>query len=122
MKPCLQKFNLQNLNLQNFNLQEGKDYYFTDRTKFERGIGAGQFLEHAEVHGNLYGTTYQAVENVGRSGRCCVLDIDVQGARLVCTKASLHIFTKQSNYTISTSWSYMSSLHKHSSSLHAQCL
>ena len=44
---------------------------------------AGKFLEHAEVHGNLYGTTYQAVEIVGQSGRCCVLDIDVQGARLV---------------------------------------
>ena len=64
-------------------LQEGKDYYFTDRATFERGIEAGKFLEYAEVHGNLYGTTYQAIEIVGHSGRCCVLDIDVQGARKV---------------------------------------
>ena len=68
-------------------LQEGKDYYFTDRPTFERGIKAGKFLEHAEVHGNLYGTTYKAVEVVGQSGRCCILDIDVQGARLVRCRA-----------------------------------
>lgn len=63
--------------------KDGKDYYFTDRATFEKGVKDGKFLEHAEVHGNLYGTTYQAVEIVGQTGRCCVLDIDVQGARLV---------------------------------------
>ena len=64
-------------------MQNGKEYHFTDHATFERGISEGKFLEYAHVHKNLYGTTYQAVEVVGRSGRCCVLDIDVQGARLV---------------------------------------
>jgi guanylate kinase len=50
--------------------QDGREYRFLDRADFDRGIAAGEFLEHAEVHGQLYGT----------AGRDAVLDIDVQGA------------------------------------------
>jgi len=46
-------------------------------------INAGKFVEHAEVHGNLYGTSIFAVDKVAEQGRICVLDIDVQGVRRV---------------------------------------
>ena len=64
-------------------LQHGSEYYFTKREDFERGIEAGEFLEFAHVHSNIYGTSIKAVTDVGDSGRCCILDIDVQGARKV---------------------------------------
>eukprot|EP00934_Nitzschia_sp_Nitz4_P004951 Nitzschia sp. Nitz4//scaffold3_size479765//113280//113684//NITZ4_000047-RA/size479765-processed-gene-0.94-mRNA-1//-1//CDS//3329550599//4941//frame0 len=41
----------------------------------------GQFLEHAEVHGNLYGTSFAAVRNIQERGNRCLMDIDVQGVR-----------------------------------------
>ncbi len=63
--------------------QEGIHYHFVSREKFEKGIADGKFLEHATVHGNLYGTSIRAVQNVAASGKCCILDIDVQGARQV---------------------------------------
>lgn len=61
----------------------GVHYHFTTHEDFEGGIAAGKFLEHAHVHKNIYGTSIQAVQDVADSGRCCVLDIDVQGARQV---------------------------------------
>lgn len=50
---------------------------------FEQDIAAGKFLEHATVHTNLYGTSVRAVQDVAAAGKCCILDIDVQGARQV---------------------------------------
>lgn len=50
---------------------------------FEKGIAEGKFLEHAYVHNNIYGTSVESVKEVIKSGRCCILDIDVQGARQV---------------------------------------
>lgn len=44
---------------------------------------AGRFLEHAEVHANLYGTSKQAVQDTLTSGKAAVLDVDVQGARQI---------------------------------------
>ena len=44
-------------------------------------VAEGKFVEHAEVHGNMYGTSKAAIRRVLDEGRCCVLDIDVQGAR-----------------------------------------
>jgi guanylate kinase len=63
--------------------RHGVDYYFIDRAAFQRMVADGQFLEFAEVHGNLYGTSRAEVE--GRLERGCdvFLDIDVQGARQV---------------------------------------
>ncbi|KAK9915872.1 hypothetical protein WJX75_005527 [Coccomyxa subellipsoidea] len=63
--------------------KNGEHYHFVSKADFEKGIEDGSFLEHARVHSNIYGTSYQAVEDVASSGKCCVLDIDVQGARLV---------------------------------------
>ncbi len=63
--------------------REGVDYHFVDRPAFQAMVARGEFLEFAEVHGNLYGTSRSEVE--GRLERGCdvFLDIDVQGARQV---------------------------------------
>ena len=46
-------------------------------------IQQGQFIESAEFSGNLYGTSVKAVQDVTKQGRCCVLDIELQGVRSV---------------------------------------
>lgn len=59
----------------------GREYHFVDRTAFE-GMRTDQaFLEWAEVHGNLYGTSREAIEAQQAQGIDVFLDIDVQGAR-----------------------------------------
>ncbi|XP_058073651.1 guanylate kinase 1-like isoform X2 [Magnolia sinica] len=63
--------------------KNGVHYHFTDRSVMESDIRDGKFLEFAHVHGNLYGTSIEAVETVTDSGKRCILDIDVQGARSV---------------------------------------
>ncbi|XP_042417434.1 guanylate kinase 1-like isoform X2 [Zingiber officinale] len=62
---------------------DGVHYHFTDRISMEKDIRDGKFLEFASVHENLYGTSIEAVEVVTDSGKRCILDIDVQGARSV---------------------------------------
>ncbi|KAF9953750.1 guanylate kinase [Mortierella alpina] len=61
----------------------GVDYNFVTREEFLAGVERGEFIEHAEFSGNLYGTTVQAVKSVGDKGRICILDIDMQGVKLV---------------------------------------
>lgn len=63
--------------------RDGRDYHFITRGEFERLIGAGEFIEHAEVFGNLYGTRRSVVEAALAAGRDLILDIDWQGARQV---------------------------------------
>lgn len=60
--------------------KDGVDYRFLDEAAFRAGIAAGEFLEHAEVHGRLYGTPRAAVESILARGLACLLVIDVQGA------------------------------------------
>ena len=60
--------------------KDGRDYMFLTRERFEDGLRAGRFLEHATVHGNLYGTPRDGVEAVLARGEVCLLNIDVQGA------------------------------------------
>ncbi len=60
--------------------REGVHYHFWDRGRFEEAIRKGEFLEWAEVHGNLYGTLRDEVEPYRRRGELVILDIDVQGA------------------------------------------
>ena len=62
---------------------EGSHYHFVDRAGFERLRDAGAFLEHAEVHGNLYGTSRAAIERELGVGRDVLLEIDWQGARQI---------------------------------------
>jgi guanylate kinase len=63
--------------------QDGREYNFTSREVFERMVAAGQFLEHAEVFGNYYGTARSSLELARREGHDLLLDIDVQGAAQV---------------------------------------
>jgi guanylate kinase len=61
---------------------DGKEYHFVSRAEFERLIEEGAFLEWAEVHGNLYGTSRAEIER-RRGDRGIVFDIDHQGARQI---------------------------------------
>lgn len=59
--------------------QNGREYWFIDREEFLERRANGEFLESAEVHGQLYGTLRSEVEGKTASGHVVVLDIDVQG-------------------------------------------
>ncbi|XP_057163266.1 guanylate kinase isoform X2 [Ursus arctos] len=61
--------------------ENGKDYYFVTREVMQQDIAAGDFIEHAEFSGNLYGTSKAAVRAVQAMNRICVLDVDLQGVR-----------------------------------------
>lgn len=61
---------------------DGVDYHFVSEKVFARMVREKRFLEHARVHGHLYGTSRREVEAKGRR-RDVLLDIDVQGARQV---------------------------------------
>jgi guanylate kinase len=65
----------------------GRHYYFVERAAFEREVAEGIFLEHAEVHGNLYGTSRHTVQELMEQGRDVLLEIDWQGARQVRERA-----------------------------------
>jgi guanylate kinase len=60
--------------------QDGREYHFIDEPEFRRMIDAGQFVEWAEVHGNLYGTSRGAIEERIVRGQDVLLEIDWQGA------------------------------------------
>ncbi len=65
---------------------DGRDYFFVSKETFEEDIKAGNFLEHALVHGNYYGTSLTPVRSALGEGKLVIFDIDVQGHRLVRTK------------------------------------
>ncbi len=67
--------------------EDGREYHFTTRENFERMIAAGEFLEWAEVFGNLYGTAASTLKHAADLGKDLLLDIDVQGALQVMQKA-----------------------------------
>ncbi|XP_024387548.1 uncharacterized protein [Physcomitrium patens] len=75
---------------------DGVHYHFASRGVMAQEIKEGMFLESAEVHGNLYGTSWAAVEAVADAGKTCILDIDVQGAQEVKKSAlkAIYIFIK----------------------------
>lgn len=60
---------------------DGKDYHFLDRATFEARIAAGDFVEWAEVHGNLYGTLASELDRCLNSDHDVILELDVQGMR-----------------------------------------
>ena len=61
----------------------GREYHFVDRPAFERLIAAGEFLEHADVYGNYYGTSRRWIESELAGEHDVLLEIDWQGARQV---------------------------------------
>jgi guanylate kinase len=62
---------------------DGRDYHFVPREAFERMLGAGEFLESAEIYGNRYGTSQKWIEAERAAGRDVLLEIDWQGAQQV---------------------------------------
>jgi guanylate kinase len=65
------------------NEQHGRDYFFVDHAEFERMVAAGEFLEHARVFDNYYGTSKPQVEGMLRDGENVLLEIDWQGAQQI---------------------------------------
>ena len=66
---------------------EGVHYFFISEERYDELVREGAFLEHAEVHGNHYGTLKQQVSDQMESGKNVILDIDTQGARQVIANA-----------------------------------
>lgn len=71
--------------------KNGQDYYFLTPEDFEAKAAAGEFLEHACVHGNFYGTLCSEVVRRLEAGENVVMDIDVQGAASIraCTDPTI---------------------------------
>ena len=66
---------------------DGVDYYFLDATSFLKRVQAGNFLEHATVYGQSYGTLKSEVLGKLRAGRDVLLNVDVQGAAAIRERA-----------------------------------
>jgi guanylate kinase len=61
----------------------GQHYHFVSEEEFVRLAGEGAFLEHAQVFGNYYGTSYESVQSMCEQGYDVILEIDVQGAQQI---------------------------------------
>ena len=82
--------------------QDGIDYHFVSRDEFLTMIDRELFLEYAEVHNNLYGTSIGAIGELLDEGLDVLLDVDVQGAAILRSKKQLdatHIFISPPNLT-----------------------
>ena len=66
--------------------QESREYHFISREEFQRMLDADEFLEHADVFGNWYGTARCSLTGAFSKGKDLLLDIDVQGAAQVRAK------------------------------------
>ncbi|WP_040211631.1 guanylate kinase [Clostridium polynesiense] len=71
---------------------DGVNYFFISKEDFLKKIEDEDFLEYAEVYGNLYGTPKSKVESVLNSGKDVILEIDIQGALKIKEKVSEAIF------------------------------
>lgn len=63
--------------------QHGVHYFYVTHEEFDRMVANGEFVEHATVFGNSYGTSKKAIEDQINSGKRVILDIDWQGARTI---------------------------------------
>lgn len=63
--------------------EDGIDYHFMTKERFEQLIAQQQFLEHALVHGNYYGTLREPIYRALSQRQCALMDIDVEGARQI---------------------------------------
>jgi guanylate kinase len=82
--------------------RDGVDYNFVSRARFEEMIKAGEFLEHADVFGNFYGTHALDTERALQAGHDVVLVIDVQGAQQVRERglALVSVFVLPPSYQV----------------------
>lgn len=80
----------------------GKDYIFVSDDEFGKLAGEGKFAEYAKVHGHMYGTPLSELENAAKSGVDLILDIDVQGARLIRQRfgSGVYCFVLPSSFEI----------------------
>jgi guanylate kinase len=74
--------------------KDGHDYYFTSKKNFKKLIKKGEFLEHAKVFGNYYGSSKKLVTLKLKQGKNIIFDIDWQGTR--------QIRNKKLNYKLTT--------------------
>jgi guanylate kinase len=82
--------------------KNGVHYHFVTVMQMEADIKAGKFIEYAKVHDNFYGTSRAAVESVKKTGKICILDIDVQGCRL-CRQANvpgIYVFVSPPSFEV----------------------
>jgi len=68
--------------------QNRREYYFVPRPEFEAMVARGEFLEHADVFGNYYGTARRFLDEARSKGHDLLLDIDVQGAAQIQNRIS----------------------------------
>jgi guanylate kinase len=80
--------------------KDGVDYYFLDAGSFLKRVQAGNFLEHATVFGNSYGTLKAEVLNKLRQGKDVLLSVDVQGAAAIRARAEEDAELKRSLITV----------------------
>jgi len=80
--------------------QNRRDYFFVPRPEFEAMLSRGEFLEHADVFGNYYGTALCVLEEAQGKGHDLLLDIDVQGAAQIQKSIpnAVSIFVLPPNY------------------------
>ncbi|XP_029649281.1 guanylate kinase isoform X1 [Octopus sinensis] len=64
---------------------DGKDYHFVTHKEFEEMIQKKKFLENAMFSGNYYGTSKAAVEEIQKTGRICILDVEINGVKSIKT-------------------------------------
>ncbi|XP_060806878.1 guanylate kinase isoform X1 [Amyelois transitella] len=65
--------------------KDGVHYHFTTKDDMVAAIQRGEFLETANFSGNMYGTSKHAVDEVRRTGKICILDIEIEGVKQVKT-------------------------------------
>ncbi|XP_068626531.1 guanylate kinase isoform X2 [Battus philenor] len=63
--------------------KDGVHYHFTNKDDMTAAIKKGEFIETATFSGNMYGTSKNAVDQVRRTGKVCVLDIEIEGVKQV---------------------------------------
>ena len=63
--------------------KDGEHYYFLSKKEFKERVKNGEFIEHAKVHGNYYGTLVDTVLYAMEEGKHVLLDIDVQGCQQI---------------------------------------
>ena len=67
---------------------DGEHYHFKNRDEMQQAVEEEKFIEYANVHSNIYGTSFESVQAVRSAGKVCVLDIDIQGCKNLKTHAS----------------------------------
>ncbi|KAF4549977.1 Guanylate kinase [Elsinoe fawcettii] len=63
--------------------EHGKHYHYVSKDDFQKKISEGGFIENAQFGSNMYGTSFAAVDDVTKTGKTCILDIEMEGVKQV---------------------------------------